>query len=377
MSAFRIGIFERDTAAGEGGADTLLRLLQENVSTGIADGIEVVRVPAPEWDFRRRPLRRFASRAARLLGVHFPYVDLRPDCRRHRLDAAYFPAPVFAAIDVPYVFTVWDLGHRTLPQFREMTHGADSAAQREAMYRAMIGGTAAVISGNAAGAEEIIRFYPAAAGRVDVLPFPNPDFSTVAAFAPAAPPARPFFLYPAQLWPHKNHATLLHALAEMATRGLGTPDLICTGSDRGHRSELETLRRELGLEERVHFPGFVSRGELKWLYEHAVALVFSSLLGPNNLPPQEAAVLGCPAVLSDFPGHRQQLGEGAIYCPPLDARAWAGAMAELLAQPERRAALASRAREAVAGFTLESYAEKLGRVFGRLAAGNRRGRKGE
>jgi len=373
MSAFRIGIFERDTAAGEGGADTLLRLLQENVSAGIADrGIEIVRVPALEWDFRRRPLRRFASRAARLLGVHFPYVDLRPDCRRHRLDAAYFPAPVFAAIDLPFVFTVWDLAHRTLPQFREFTHGSDGAAQREAMYRTMLARAATVVTGNAAGAAEIQRFYAVPPARIAIVPFPNPAFRDVAAQLPAGAPTGPFFFYPAQFWAHKNHVTLLRALAQLPQGRGPAASLVFTGSDKGHEPDVRSAVRELGLEGRVHFAGFVTRAALKAYYERAVALTFPSRLGPNNLPPQEAAVLGCPVVLSDLPGHREQLGDGALYCGPDDPAGWAAAMQRLIEHPAERAERAARARAAVAACTVENYAARLGAVFARLAvAGGR------
>lgn len=45
-------------------------------------------------------------------------------------------------------------------------------------------------------------------------------------------------------------------------------------------------------------------------------LVFPSLLGPTNMPPLEARVLGCPVLCSDFLGHREQLGDGALYFNP-------------------------------------------------------------
>ena len=41
-------------------------------------------------------------------------------------------------------------------------------------------------------------------------------------------------------------------------------------------------------------------------------MVFASIVGPNNYPPIEAASLGCPVILSDLPGHREQMGESAF-----------------------------------------------------------------
>jgi len=161
------------------------------------------------------------------------------------------------------------------------------------MYRTMLGRADIVVTGNAAGAAEIRQFYELPAGRIAIVPFPNPDFSGVTAQLPADAPAGPFFFYPAQFWAHKNHLTLLRALAQLPKGSGPAPALVLTGSDKGHAATVRAAVRELGLEGRVHFAGFVTRAALKAYYERAVALTFPSLLGPNNLPPQEAAAVGC------------------------------------------------------------------------------------
>lgn len=42
-------------------------------------------------------------------------------------------------------------------------------------------------------------------------------------------------------------------------------------------------------------------------------MVYASLMGPNNLPPIEAAYLGCPVIISDMPGHREQMKDCALF----------------------------------------------------------------
>ena len=86
----------------------------------------------------------------------------------------------------------------------------------------------------------------------------------------------------------------------------------------------------LVLEERVKFVGHVDDQELSRLYLSATALVYASLSGPENLPPLEAMAAGCPVLNSDFPAAREQLGEAALFVPPLDPTAWAAAMEEVL-----------------------------------------------
>lgn len=366
MRPIRIGIFQRETSPADGGADTLLQLVSAQLAALPRTGaVELVPVPWAQWSFRRQPWRQLRVRLARAAGVEIPWVDLRGVCRDLKLDAAYFAAPVYAEIDVPFVFTLWDAGHRTIPDFPEMRTGRDSWAQREAMCRRMLPQAGCVVVGNRTGAAEVALFG-VPPERLALLPFPNPDFSAVTATPPAWQPTRPYFLYPAQLWPHKNHVTLLHALALCPEA-----ELVFVGSDKGNGAHLRALADELQVTDRVRFGGFVSRGELKALYQGAAALAFASLLGPNNLPPQEAAVLGCPMILSDLPGHREQLGEGALYASPLDPAAWAASMRLILAKPATRDGLAQRAREAVAGCTAEAYAAGLGQLLAGLAAQRR------
>jgi len=367
MRRLRLGLFGRETAPADGGADTLLQTIAEKVTSPLGGGaLEIVPVPWSAWSYRRRPLRFLWMRFVRRFASEIPLVDLRPVCRRYRLDLAYFAAPAFAHVDIPFVFTLWDLGHRTIPDFPEVRCARDPWSQREALCRWMLPRASCVIVGNQAGVDETCLHFGLDRARVVALPFPNPDFGPVAATPPAWLPARPFFLYPAQLWPHKNHFTLLQALPLLA--GGDAPDLVFVGSDKGNLGYLQTAAADLGVADRVHFGGFVARGELKALYQRATGLVFPSLLGPNNLPPQEAAVLGCPMILSDLPGHREQLGDGALYAPPLAAGAWAEAMRRLVAEDGLRRELAERARAAVAGCTAEAYAEGLQRVFAAVAA---------
>ncbi len=372
MRRYRIGIFGRGTAGSDGGADVLLKAIDaRRAAAGVGEGVELVEVPWSAWSHRRRPLRYLWCRVVRGFGGELPLVDLRPVCRRWRLDLAYFAAPAFARIDVPFVFTLWDIGHRTIPEFPEMRSGRDPWSHREALCRTMLGQANFIVTGNKAGAAEAREIFGLSADKVVAIPFPNPDFSAVAEETPAWLPAGPCFLYPAQFWAHKNHHTLISALAILRAKGRPVPHLVLVGADKGNRAHLQRTAAELGVAERVLFPGFVSRGELKGLYRRATALLFPSLLGPNNLPPQEAAVLGCPMALSDLPGHREQLGDGALFVPPLDAVAWSGAMERLAAENDLRRSLIERAGQAVAGYTADAYAERIGELLARLVAGRR------
>ena len=75
-------------------------------------------------------------------------------------------------------------------------------------------------------------------------------------------PAGRLLLYPAQTWPHKNHETLLEALALIRRReGLAVP-LVCPGKRNRHFAD---PIGELDLSETALFPGFHPL-ELRGLY---------------------------------------------------------------------------------------------------------------
>ncbi len=369
MRRYRIGVFGWKTSPIDGGSDTLLRTLNRQLAaTETDEAVEMVAIPPSVWSGWRRPLRCLWSRLVRRVGSEIPLIDLRPVCRRWRLDAVYFAAPVFARIDVPFVFTLWDLGHRTVPEFPEMRRGYDTWTRLEAFYRHMLPQASFVVVGNNAGAAEARELFGLESSRVIVIPFPNPDFSQVAEAVPPWLPQRPFFFYPAQGWPHKNHYTLLKALAILSGADRDPPDLVFVGSDKSNMAYLKSVAASLGVQSRVHFAGFVPRAQLKALYRRAAGLVFPSLLGPNNLPPQEAAILDCPVILSDLPGHREQLGVGALYVPPLNAEAWSDAMSRLMADADLRLTLIARAREVVAAYSADAYVARLKDIFSRLIA---------
>ena len=127
-----------------------------------------------------------------------------------------------------------------------------------------------------------------------------------------------FLLYPAQFWPHKNHVNLLKALDLLRKRDGITLDLVFTGSDKGNQHYVRDKVREWGLSEQVFDLGFVSREELNALYGSALALIFPSFFGPDNIPPLEAFALGCPVLASRVAGAEEQLGNAALLFDPTD-----------------------------------------------------------
>jgi glycosyltransferase involved in cell wall biosynthesis len=243
---------------------------------------------------------------------------------RERLDLVWYMIPNAFPLSIPFIATVWDLEHRKQPYFPEVSVTLMTWCERELNYSSLLPRASAILTGTEVGKNEVVKYYGVNANNVFAIKFPAPTVE----LRPTAVSIRKvlkkygingtFLLYPAQFWPHKNHANLLMSLAVLRQRDHFRPNLVLTGSDQGNRTHVHNLIHKLDLSEQVFDLGFISREELNCLYAGAAALVFPSFFGPDNLPPLEAFALGCPVVAADVPGAREQLGPGALYFNPSD-----------------------------------------------------------
>lgn len=159
---------------------------------------------------------------------------------------------------------------------------------------------------------------------------------------PAFEKGPPFVLMVGTLEPRKNHITVLRALAEHRRRHPSSPlELVLAGSAGWrYRPALQTIE-DLGLTPWVRRLGIVEPATLKWLYQHAAALLFPSLYEGFGLPVLEAFHLRCPVVGADIPSVRELAGPAtALLLSPTDVSAWANALDTVASRDASRLALA-------------------------------------
>jgi glycosyltransferase involved in cell wall biosynthesis len=65
--------------------------------------------------------------------------------------------------------------------------------------------------------------------------------------------------------------------------------------------------------ERIIRLGYVNSGQLKWLYQNALALINASVYEGFGIPNLEAMSQGCPVICSDIPVFREVCSEAAFY----------------------------------------------------------------
>jgi glycosyltransferase involved in cell wall biosynthesis len=174
-----------------------------------------------------------------------------------------------------------------------------------------------------------------------------------------------YFFYPAQFWAHKNHKGLLQAFAEFEKK---YPDykLVFTGSDYGNLEYIRSLILEYKIENQVLTLGFLSIENINTLYRNATSLVMATYLGPTNMPPIEAMELGCPVICSDLAGHREILGDSAIYFNPMNKDELCNAMIKMVNNRTfYKEAIENRNKHSV--FKIDNAIQKLNEYFKEIA----------
>lgn len=113
-----------------------------------------------------------------------------------------------------------------------------------------------------------------------------------------------YIFYPAQLWPHKNHITVLKALNRLTReRGLKIP-LVMTGTRYGSYELIFSYIKSQKMDY-IYYLGKVPFKDIVALYQQARFFITSALYESSSLPFLESAASGCPIIASDTPSNRE------------------------------------------------------------------------
>ncbi|MDX3538682.1 glycosyltransferase family 4 protein [Streptomyces sp. MB09-01] len=149
---------------------------------------------------------------------------------------------------------------------------------------------------------------------------------------------RPLLITVGSLVPHRGYFLLLDAAREW--RDLEPAPLLVVAGEGPLRAELSRRIAAEGLPVRL----LGRRRDAVQLLAAADLAVLPSRREARALLAQEALRMGVPLVATAVGGVPELVGEGAVLVPPGDAAALASAVTGLLADPERRAALAAAGR---------------------------------
>lgn len=209
--------------------------------------------------------------------------------------------------------------------------------------------------------------------RIDVVPWALPrsvlaasSAAASAATGAAAPSAdsggvvdrlglggRPFVLYPAITYPHKNHRLLCDVAESLGAEG---PAIVLTGGVGAAESDLRERIAALPRGAAVVRLARVPRADLDVLFDAAAAVVVPSRYEGFGLPALEAMAHGRPVVVSSAGSLPEVVGDAGLVVDPDDVPSWADAVVVASTPGAERDAMIRRGLRQAATCTAERSA---------------------
>lgn len=177
-----------------------------------------------------------------------------------------------------------------------------------------------------------------------------------------------FLLFPAQLWPHKNHLSVLKALKQIeAETGLRIP-LVLTGAKFSAAPTIFKFIADQSMGY-VRYLGKVPSRDIVALYASAAFMITATLHESSSLPILEAAAAGTPVIASRIPP-LEELGQALQLnlFDPLDTKQLARLIVTLWKDESIGSAQAAHNREHISCFSWENTARKYVALFERIVS---------
>ena len=290
------------------------------------------------------------------------------------IELAFYPAPQTRSFEIglPYVMAIHDLQHRLQPEFPEVSANGEWE-YREYLFRNGARHATLILADSEVGKEDVLNFYGeygVAPERVKVLPFLPASYLPSEVSAEERSRIRKkynlaerFLFYPAQYWPHKNHARIVRALGLLKQQKIEPAIVFCGSSEgairRNTLKEVMAAADESKVDGQIRNLGYVPDEDMGGLYAEAAALVMPTFFGPTNIPFLEARRFGCPVITSDIRGIREQTGDAAVLVDPKSVEAIADGVRKVWTGAELCRRLAAAGRERLGHYTPADFRNRL------------------
>ena len=287
-----------------------------------------------------------------------------------KCDVVHFPSPMAYTTKIPSIYQPWDLQHCHFPQF----FSKDDVRMLELLYRGFCKQARFVCIQTEWGKRDLIAQYGIEPEKIEVIRWGSafeaytvPSETEIQQVKEELGLPSVYFVYPAVTWPHKNHESVIRSLAVMKQRNGAAVDVFFTGKTTDFRANLEKLAAALGVDDKVHFLGFVTPKQLQAIFHLAAAMIFPSKFEGLGLPLLEAFRAGLPVACSAATVLPEVAGDAAIFFDPDSHDDIATAMETLLHSPSLRSQLIARGRIALQKYSADATAQKFAELYERTA----------
>jgi glycosyltransferase involved in cell wall biosynthesis len=165
-----------------------------------------------------------------------------------------------------------------------------------------------------------------------------------------------FVLSVGTIQPRKNYARLVQAFSRLRAPDLS---LVIVGGKGWLYDELFQQVKELNVQDRILFTGYIDDSDLPLVYNLAEVFVFPSLYEGFGIPPLEAMSCGIPVVAADNSSLPETVGDAGILVNARDVESLAEALARVIDSPSLSQTLIELGLERAKRFTWQKAAQTL------------------
>jgi glycosyltransferase involved in cell wall biosynthesis len=356
-SDLHIGINLLPLIPESGGVETYVRSFVEGVKTSsvdpeftafinkesrrafdFPDQFQVVETPVPA---SIRPLRYFWEQAI------LPY-----QIKKNNVDVLFSPGvmtPIFAS--VPSAITIHDANFAQVPEtFSRFKRAVISRA-----YPLSAKNASKIITVSNFSKKDILEYIDIPANKIETVynPLP-PDLPTPEANA-GSKFESDYLLTVGKDYSHKNLETAIQALSELPEK----IHHVFVGFEAQPDHHLRLEAKSLGVDERVHFAGYVSKERLATLYSEAEIYVHPSRYEGFGFPLIEAMYYDTPVISSDVASLPEVGGDAAVYFDPNSPTELSRQIRKVYQSEQRRQEMIRKGKENINRFSCDTFVEKI------------------
>ncbi|EKE20382.1 MAG: mannosyltransferase B-like protein [uncultured bacterium] len=177
-----------------------------------------------------------------------------------------------------------------------------------------------------------------------------------------------FVLYVGTLQPRKNLDQLVMAFGNVQ-KDLGDVDLVICGNRKGKNfdSRIDTAVQELGLGDKVFFPGFIDEEDKRAIFASAHVFAFPSLYEGFGIPPLEAMSQGVPVICSNISSLKEIATDGALYFEVSSLDDFSKKLYDICKDEDLRNKLISNGKKRISFFSWQKSAQKMLAIYEKLS----------
>ncbi len=176
----------------------------------------------------------------------------------------------------------------------------------------------------------------------------------------------PYFLFVGTLEPRKNIVRLLEAFNMFLKQTNKDFKLVLAGKKGWFYESIFKTIKNLHLEDKVIYLGYVSLQEKVYLLKNSFAFVFPSLYEGFGLPILEAMNMGVPIIASNVASIPELVIDNALLIEPHKTKTITEAMIKIVNQPGLREELVLKEKGIARNFTWQNCAKKTLELYNSL-----------